>query len=70
MDTNFFKRLYQKHITGQADKYWIKFYFPIGSAKEPNIIEFNLDAPVLAYQKHDHNLCCFSRLAYTFVVSE
>ena len=32
----FFIRIYQKHIPGQADKYWITFYVSIWIAKQPN----------------------------------
>ena len=42
-DPDFFKRIYQKNITGQVDKEWIEFYVPIGSAKEPSQDEFYPD---------------------------
>ena len=39
-EPEFLKRLYQKHIPGQADKYYILFYVPIGTAKEK--VKFNI----------------------------
>ena len=48
-EPDLFKGLYQKHILGQSDKYWITFSVTIGISKEPSLVEFHLYAPILAY---------------------
>ena len=69
-DPDFFKSIYQKHITEKAYKHWITFYVSIGSSKEPTQFEFNLNSPTLEYQQHGCKSCCFSSLASAFVVSQ
>ena len=49
-DPDLLKRLYQKNIPVQADKYWVTFYVQIGSEKEPIQVEFHPDTPNLTHQ--------------------
>ena len=50
------QRIYQKHIPGQAYKYWIVFSVPVGSPEEKSQVEFHPDVPTLSYQQHDQNI--------------
>ena len=56
-DPQLLKSIYQKHIPGQVDKYYIVFYSPIGTTKEKIQAGFHSYAHTLEYQRHDQN--CF-----------
>ena len=45
--TELSKRIYQKLIPEQADKYWIVFFVPIVSSKEKSQVEYHSDDPTL-----------------------
>ena len=64
--TEFFKRVYQKHLIGKDDKYCI--VFSIRTAKETSKVELHPDAPTMEYQQHDQNSSCFRSLASDFFV--
>ena len=57
--------LYLKHIPGQTNKDWFTYSFPIGSAKI-NQVRFESDTPIVEYQQHYQNSCCFSGLYSDF----
>ena len=46
-DPDLFKIIDQKHITGQDNKYLIKFSISIVIEKEPSQVETHLDVPTL-----------------------
>ena len=52
-----------KWIRGQTDNYWFTFYVPFGCENVTSHVQFELDAPIITYQQHGHNSCCFSSLA-------
>ena len=49
-ETELFKRIYQKHIIGQADKH--RIVFSIGTDKDKSQVEFHPDIHTLEY----HNM--------------
>ena len=42
---------------------------PIGNSKEKGEIEYDLQAPLVAYHQNASNSCCFISLAYVFTAS-
>ena len=67
-ELDFLKRLYCKHIPAQSNKYWFKYSIQVRTTKKTSQFQFNPDTPTLAYHQHDQNNCCFSSLAFDFVV--
>ena len=65
-ETDCFKRLYLKIIPVETNEYWFIFSVPIGAAKQTSQVQFDSDAPIVAYQQHDQNSCCLICLDYVF----
>ena len=54
-ESDFFKSLFLKRISGQTNKDWFSFYVPVGCEKWTSQVKFYSDAPIVAYQKHDQH---------------
>ena len=48
------------------DKDWFSFYVPVGCAKFKSHVQYKSESPIVAYQQHDQNSCCFSSLSSAF----
>ena len=53
--------LFQGYITGKKTNE-IKFHVPIGSAKNPDLIDFHPYAPAVKYFQHDKYTCVYISL--------
>ena len=65
----FYKRLFQSNIQGQARAKYPTFTFSIENAKETDEVEYNYKAPIVEYHQNSSNSCYFSSLASAFTVS-
>ena len=66
----YFLSPYLKSIPYQTNKYWFSFSVPNGAAKFTSQVKFKSESPIVAYQQHDQNRCCFSSLDYALKLSK
>ena len=68
-EPQFYKSLFQINIEVQAEIIYHIFSVTIGNAKETGELEYNIQAPLVAYHHNASNSCCFSSLASEFTAS-
>ena len=61
--------MFQTNIEGQSVITYPIFTVPIRNAKETGEIEYDLQAPIVAYHQNASNNCYFISLAYVFTAS-